>query len=135
MGIALSGAPVFNSDLYTGSISDKDITRQSGILELLEKGDNYMADKGFNIIDLLDPNEPFLSEKGQFDEEVETTQSIASVRIHVERAISRIKMYKIINNVVPLSLAEVLNQIWTLCCMLLLFQSSIINQENEQHLF
>ena len=95
-----------------------------------------MADKGFNIIDLLDPNEPFLSEKGQFDEEeVETTQSIASVRIHVERAISRIKMYRIINNVVPLSLAEVLNQIWTLCCMLLLFQSSIINQENEQHLF
>lgn len=136
LGIALSGAPVFISDLYTGSISDKDITRQSGILELLEKGDDYMADKGFNIIDLLDPNEPFLSEKGQFDEEeVETTQCIASVRIHVERAISRIKMYKIINNVVPLSLAEVLNQIWTLCCMLLLFQSSIISQENEQHLF
>ena len=137
LGIALSGAPVFISDLYTGSISDKDITRQSGILELLEKGDDYLADKGFNIIDLLDPNEPFLSEKGQFDEEeVETTQCIASVRIHVERAISRIKMYKIINNVVPLSLAEVLNQIWTLCCMLLiLFQSSIISQENEQHLF
>ena len=36
---------------------------------------------------------------------METTQSVASVRIHVERAISRIKMYKIINNVVPLSLA------------------------------
>ena len=77
-----------------------------------------MADKGFNIKDLLDPIEvtlntpPFLSEEGQFDEEeVETTQSIASVRIHVERAISRIKMYKIINNIVPLSLAEVLNQI------------------------
>ena len=86
LGIALSGAPVFISDLYTGSISDKDITRQSGILELLEKGDDYMADKGFNIIDLLDSNEPFLSEKGQFDEEeVETTQSIASVRIHACR--------------------------------------------------
>ena len=84
-----------------------------------------MADKGFNIKDLLVQIEvtlntpPFLSEKGQFDEEkVETAQSIASVWIHVERAISRIKMYKIINNVVPLSLAGVLNQIWTLCCML-----------------
>ena len=71
-----------------------------------------MANKGFNIKDLLDQIEvtlntpPFLSEKGQFDEEeVETTQSVASVRIHVERAISRIQMYKIINNVVPLSLA------------------------------
>lgn len=92
--------------------------RQSGILELLEKGDDCMADKGFNIKDLLEQIEvtlntpPLLSEKGQFDEEeVETTQSVASVRIHVERALSRIKMYKIINNVVPLSLAGVLNQI------------------------
>ena len=77
-----------------------------------------MADKGFNIKDLLEQIEvtlntpPLLSEKGQFnEEEVETTRSVASVRIHVERAISRIKMYKIINNVVPLSIAGVLNQI------------------------
>ena len=101
-----------------------------------------MADKGFNIKDLLVQIEvtlntpPSLSEKGQFDEEeVETTQSVASVRIHVERAIGRIKMYKSINNVVPLSLAGVLNQIWTLCCMLLLFQSPNINQENEEDLW
>ena len=38
---------------------------------------------------------PFLSDKAQFnEEEVENTQSVASVCIHVERAISRIKMYK-----------------------------------------
>lgn len=93
-----------------------------------------MADKGFNIKVLLDPIEvtlnipPFLSDKGQFgEEEVENTQSIASVRIHVERAISRIKMYKIISNVVPLTLAGV---IWTVCCMLLLFQAPVINQDN-----
>ena len=40
-------------------------------IELLEKGDDCMADKGFNIKDLLDQIEvtlntpPFLSEKGQ----------------------------------------------------------------------
>ena len=139
LGIAPSGAPVFISDLYTGSISDKDITKQSGILELLKKGDDCMADKGFNIKDLLEPIgvtlniPPFLSDKAQFnEEEVENTQSVASVRIHVERAISRIKMYKIITNVVPLSLAGVLNQIWTVCCMLLLFQSPIIDQEKYE---
>ena len=139
LGIAPSGAPVFISDLYTGSISDKDITKQSGILELLEKGDDCMADKGFNIKDLLEPIgvtlniPPFLSDKAQFnEEEVENTQSVASVRIHVERAISRIKMYKIITNVVPLSLAGVLNKIWTVCCMLLLFQSPIIDQEKYE---
>jgi len=76
---------------------------------------------------------PFLSDKVQFNkEEVENTQSVASVRIHVERAISRIKMYKIITNVVPLSLAGVLNQIWTVCCTLLLFQCLIINQEKYE---
>ena len=72
----------------------------------------------------------FISDKAQFnEEEVENTQSVASVRIYVERAISRIKMYKIITNVVPLTLARVLNQIWTVCWMLLLFQSPIIDQE------
>ena len=47
--IGPSGAPVFISNLYTDSISDKDITKQSGILGLLKKGDDCMADKGFNI--------------------------------------------------------------------------------------
>lgn len=139
LGIAHSGAPTFISDLYTGCISDKDITKQSGIPELLKEGDECMADKGFNIKDLLEPIgvtlniPPFLSNKGQFDgEDVEDRQSIASVRIHGERAISRIKLYKIISNVVPLSLSGLLNQIWTMCGMLLLFQSPIINQESVE---
>ena len=126
LGIAPSGAPVSISDLYTGSISDKDITKQSGILELLKKGDDCMADKGFNIKDLLEPIgvtlniPPCLSDNSQFnEEEVENTQSVGSVRVRVERAISGIKMYTIITNVVPLSLAGVLNLIWTVCCMLL----------------
>ena len=119
-------------------ISDKDITKQR-ILVLLKRGDDYMGDKGFNFTDLLEPIEvtldmpPFLSDKAQFnEEEVENTQSVASVCIHVERAISRIKMYKIITNVVPFSLAGVLNQIWTVCCMLLLFQSLNIDQEKYE---
>ena len=34
-------------------MSDKEITRQSGILNLLEEGAEVMADKGFLIEDLL----------------------------------------------------------------------------------
>ena len=52
---APSGAPVFISELYSGSISDKDITKQSRVLDLFEKGDGCMADKGFDIKDLLTP--------------------------------------------------------------------------------
>ena len=44
MGIAPHGAITFLSALYTGSISDKEITRVSGILDLLEPGDTVMAD-------------------------------------------------------------------------------------------
>ena len=37
------------SDLYPGSISDKELTMRSGLLDLLEEGDSVMADTGFDI--------------------------------------------------------------------------------------
>ena len=52
IGTAPHGAVTFVSSLYTGSISDKEITRCSGILDLLEPNDSVMADKGFDIEDL-----------------------------------------------------------------------------------
>ena len=71
----------FISALYTGSISDKKITIQSGVLSLLEKEDQVMVDTGFLIHEevealgcsLVIP--PFLGPKGQFSsEEVKQTQ-------------------------------------------------------------
>ena len=43
----------FVSSLFPESVSDKEITRQSGILNLLEEWADVMADKGFLIEDLL----------------------------------------------------------------------------------
>ena len=43
----------FISNLFSGSTSDKKIVRQSGFLDKLQAGDVTMADKGFNIQDLL----------------------------------------------------------------------------------
>ena len=53
VGITPHGAVSFVSSLYTGSISDKELTKCCGILDLLERNDGVMADKGFNIEDLL----------------------------------------------------------------------------------
>ena len=59
-----------------------------------------MADRGFVLNDLLEPLgctlniRPFLNNQGQFSEDqVKETQEIANLRIHVERAISRIKTF------------------------------------------
>lgn len=127
IGIAPHGAVTFVSSLYQGSISDKEITRRSGILSLIEEGDEVMADKGFLIKDLLETKKatltipPFLSKTRSLQftaKEVTETQQIARLRIHVERAIRRIKEYQIFDKVLPLSLAGSVNQIWTICCLL-----------------
>lgn len=67
---------------------------------MIEEGDSVMADKGFDVEDLLAAKKatlnipPFLESQAQFvSGDVQKTKAIASVRIHVERAIRRIKEY------------------------------------------
>ena len=98
LGISPGGAITFISQLYTGSISDKEIVRRSGLLDLPFKDkDSIMADKGFAISDLLPLGvslnlPPFLGGSNQIPaEDVVQTQEIASLRIHIERAINKIK--------------------------------------------
>ena len=100
IGISPSGAVVFVSDLYPGSISDKQLTRRCGILDLLESGDSVMADRGFDIeedLALLGVRlniRPFRKGKEQFNEyELVETRHIASLRIHVERAMEQLKNF------------------------------------------
>ena len=53
LGISPHGAVTFISSLFTGSMSDVEITKLSGLLDLLEPGDDVMADKGFTIRKIL----------------------------------------------------------------------------------
>ncbi|XP_006819862.1 uncharacterized protein LOC102808184 [Saccoglossus kowalevskii] len=132
VGISPNGAVTFFSDLYGGRISDKEITKKSGLCEILESGDNVMADRGFEIkgilpagVDLNIP--PFKGTRAQLTaREVQDTMDIASVRIHVERAIGRIKNYHILDGVIPLTLAKVTNQIFTVCSYLTNFHSQLL---------
>ena len=121
VGITPSGAVSFVSDLYGGNISDKKLTVQCGILKLLEPGDSIMTDRGFTITNVLPPNvllnvPPRLNETGQLTEaERTTTRRIASVRIHVERAIERIKNYQILHEI-PNSMHNSANQVFLCMC-------------------
>ena len=56
------------------------------------------------------------------------SQTIASVRVHVERAIQRIKKFRQIRNEVLLVLHGSNNQIWTVSCLLWNFMPSLIKQ-------
>jgi len=93
-----------------------------------------MADRGFTIEDSLTPLgvglniPPFLGGRQQMDAvEVVEMQQIASLRIHVERAIRRIKEYDILAAIMPALLAGSANQIWIVCCLLTNLQSPLIS--------
>lgn len=119
VGITPNGVVSFVSELYSGSISDPDIVKRSGYLEKLEKGDVVMADKGFSIQDdlaevgasLVMPN--FLKGKRQFTvEESKHNKTIASLRIHVERCMERLKNWHIFHRSMPVSLAKTASDTW-----------------------
>ena len=137
IGITPYGAVSFISCLYTGAISDKEITRCSGILDLLEPGDSVMADKGFDIEHMLNDKgvglniPPFLQSQAQFTAaDVQETKTIAKLRIHVERAIRRIKEYHFFDSDVPLSTLGSINQLYTVACLLTNFQGPLILKAN-----
>jgi hypothetical protein len=93
VGISPSGAITFLSDVYEGRISDKDITVKSGLVR-----SRRLIKSAYLIRDILDPRKidlnipPFLSGRDRLTPQEEIlTKRIARVRIHVERAIERMK--------------------------------------------
>lgn len=102
IGISPSGVIHFVSDLFPGSASDKEIVAQSNFLSMLKPGDQVMADKGFNCQDELASVGATLilthmSKKiVQFSkDQTEHNKKVASLRIHVERTMERIKNWHI----------------------------------------
>jgi len=125
MGISPTGAVIFVSDLYPGCISDKELTRRCGILDMLDKGDTIMADRGFDIeedlilkgVRLNIP--PFLRGKQQLNQlELVKTKRITSLRIHVERVMECLKNFHIFDKPLPPSFRDTANQIFYICAIL-----------------
>ena len=100
---------------------------------LLDPGDLVIADGGFLIRDILNPwkidlNIPqFLSGRDHLTPQEEIlTKRIARVRIHVERAIERMKKFKIIGTTIPLSLKSVATEIVHIIRFLVNYQSPFV---------
>ena len=113
IGIAPSGAITFAGLLFDSSISDKEIVQRSGIFieSLWNEGDSVMAERDFTIAEglkLLNVSlsiPAFLNGRDRLTgKEALESQTVASVRIHVERAIQPVKKFKQIKNEIPLVL-------------------------------
>ena len=129
IGIAPKGACIFVSNAYEGSISDNQLTIQSGFLDHINPGDLVMADRGFTIRDILQARganlniPPFLGKRSKFTAQEEAeTKKIAKGRIHVERFIERLKKFRLFQKTIPLSLKPVFSQMVFVGCCLVNFQ-------------
>ncbi|XP_062568027.1 uncharacterized protein LOC134233958 [Saccostrea cucullata] len=134
VGITPSGVISFVSVGWPGKISDRELTMNSGILDLLDENDSVMADKGFTIRDLLEKKKcklnipQFRGVSPQFSpDEVFETQEIASLRIHVERSIGRVKNFHILDGVMPLTLKPLITKIFQVICWLTNLDVPLVN--------
>lgn len=134
IGITPSGAISFISNTWTGSVSDKKCFLKSGIVELLENGDLVIADRGFLVSKELDqigckiimPN--FLKGKIQFTfDERRENKKISTHRIHVERAINRIKVFRLFQGKIPYTVLPQINELVYIVAFFINFGNPLIN--------
>lgn len=121
IGVAPCGLVTFVSPLYEDWISDENIMKTSGVLPLLEPGDEVMADQGFiidNVLSKVGAKLAVLAFKhsAQFSKKEETLRGIS------EKVIARVKSFHIWDSPVPRTLTGSLNQIWLNCCVLSSYQ-------------
>jgi DDE superfamily endonuclease len=121
IGVAPSGLITFCSHAYGGRASDKAIFLQSGLIEkFIPYKDAVMSDRWFLVeheltmqgIKLIRP--PFLGRSKQFSVgDGLLTAGIARARIHVERSIQTLKIFKIVKGQLPWSLVSRIDDIMT----------------------
>lgn len=87
---------------YGGRASDKAIFNNENLIKRLDVNDSIVTDKGVLIekecneksMKLIRP--PFLKKQKQLSKvDAEITADIARARVHVERAIQRLKVFKV----------------------------------------
>ena len=137
IGISPTGYVTFLSDCYGGRSSDKFITADSGFYDCLDHYDEVMADRGFQIKEELMLKfctlsvPPGVRVKAQMTTtECKTTKNVANLRIHVERAIIRIKTFRILKSILPITILHNIDDIVKTCAGLcnlkpLLFKDSV----------
>lgn len=126
-----SGVIVYISDVYPGHISDRDLALHSFLYlghgrGWLQSGDDVMADRGFNLKDVLfsiycDLVIPPFKERGkqQFShEQREVVAQVTHKRVHVERSVGLLKKWDILHRPVERQLWGSMTQVVRVCAWL-----------------
>lgn len=142
IAITPQGSISYISKSWGGRSSDKLVTEDSDILNLLQPGDLILADRGFRINDFLNlygaevMQPAFTNGNRQLNPiDVESTRNLAQVRIHIERVIGNLRQkYRILHSKLPISLVAkskedakiILDQILIVCSALTNMSPSVI---------
>lgn len=134
IGVSPSGLINFISTAVGGRTSDKAVFNLTDLLDKLRPGDAVMVDKGFMIgnelseagIEMIRPN--FLN-KERTKSDVENDRLIAAARVHVERRISRIKLFKTLSEKISLSKLPYLDDILTIVCAISNLSTPILSDD------
>ncbi len=133
IGIAPQGVTIFLSKGFGGRCSDVWVTEHCGFLQKLLPGDLILADRGFDISEMLQKVmailgiPAFTKGKKQLDPlDLENTRKLANCRIHVERVIGVVRQkYQMLESTIPLTMLEAdndgytqLDKIVAVCCAL-----------------
>lgn len=124
IGIAPSGMVSVISKIFGGKASDKFIMEYTKIVDLCDKNDMVMVDKGYvgeeilcreKNIKLIRP--PFRRGNCQLSyEKCEENRGIARARVHVERCIQRLKNFKILSSEIEWNMVTYMEDIITVIC-------------------
>lgn len=125
VGITPNGHFSFVSRFYGGRASDVYIVRESECLDLIEPYDTIMTDRGFPISENLMIRFSSLeippaakANRQMTRSNVKQTKKVANLRIHVIRAINRVKDLKILLGTLPISSIPQADDIITICAAL-----------------
>ena len=125
VGITPIGFILFLSSCYGSRANDRFITRDSGFYDLLERDDEVMADRVFQIQEdlllhfyrLVVP--PGARVKSQMTKsEVRKTKEVANLRILIERLINRIQFFMILKGTIPVKIIQHVDGIILTCASL-----------------
>ncbi|XP_040062921.1 uncharacterized protein LOC120837546 [Ixodes scapularis] len=140
--VSPSGAITFVSKAWGGRVSDKELTLHSGLLDMVEEGDVYLVDRGFRCEDMFAARGatllmPSLTKKRTQlpGAEVTASRKLSSVRIHVERAIRKLKVFRLFQTELPVSFVKragdegyvTIDKIAAVCGGLVNLQTPLIN--------